>query len=338
MNATAPPETVIPDPPSLMASLMAGFDAITRHISLILFPLALDLLLWFGPHVKAIRLIENLANQMVSLRMVDEASSAEWVQANKEMWSLIAERLNFMIAMRTYPVGIPSLMASRFPIKMPGGNLPAVVEMASFGEVAFWVMVFTLVGLLAGTIYFIVVADAAVSGQVHWMQALRRWPKASLQVLLLTLFWGLLLFGASIPASCVTSALLIGSPTWGRFALLLYGGVILWLIFPLLFSSHGIVVSRYGVVASVKRGMRITRMTLPTTSLLFLVILLLSEGLDVFWKIPAEDSWLTVVAVLGHAFVTTGLLAASFVYYHEADRWTQTVLSRWKQPPVQFKA
>ena len=35
--------------PKLFASLLAGFDAITTHVLLIVFPLVLDFTIWVGP-------------------------------------------------------------------------------------------------------------------------------------------------------------------------------------------------------------------------------------------------------------------------------------------------
>jgi hypothetical protein len=69
-------------------------------------------------------------------------------------------------------------------------------------------------------------------------------------------------------------------------------------------------------------------MTLPKTSLLFLSIIVISEGLDTLWRVPAEDSWLTLVGVAAHAFVSTSLLAASFIYYRDASRWLQRLIQQ----------
>jgi hypothetical protein len=66
-------------------------------------------------------------------------------------------------------------------------------------------------------------------------------------------------------------------------------------------------------------------MTLPKTALFFLIILLVSEVLDILWSTPKDDSWLILVGIAGHALVTTGMLAASFVYYRDADRWVDWV-------------
>jgi len=106
---------------------------------------------------------------------------------------------------------------------------------------------------------------------------------------------------------------------------------LIWLIFPLLLSAHGIFVYGNNMLASVKKSFTLTRMTYPTTALLFLAVLIISQGLDILWRIPAEDSWFTLVGILGHAFVTTGLLSATFIYYRNADRWIQRVQAYWSQ-------
>jgi hypothetical protein len=41
------------------------------------------------------------------------------------------------------------------------------------------------------------------------------------------------------------------------------------------------------------------------------------------WGWPTENSWILPIGMAGHAFVTTSLLAGSFLYYREADQWAQ---------------
>jgi hypothetical protein len=38
-----------------------------------------------------------------------------------------------------------------------------------------------------------------------------------------------------------------------------------------------------------------------------------------------------VVGIAGHAFITTALLSASFVYYHDMNAWLRLVLSQIQQ-------
>jgi hypothetical protein len=68
------------------------------------------------------------------------------------------------------------------------------------------------------------------------------------------------------------------------------------------------------------------RKTLPTSVLFILTVFLLSKGLDILWLVPTDASWLLLIGILGHAFITTGLLASSFVYYRDALRWMQDMV------------
>jgi len=53
--------------------------------------------------------------------------------------------------------------------------------------------------------------------------------------------------------------------------------------------------------------------------------------LNYLWKVPPSDSWMTLVGIAGHAFITTAILAASFVYYRDMNVWLQTVFEQWQK-------
>jgi hypothetical protein len=320
-------KTAIPAPPNLFAALLAGFDAIAGKVSLIIFPLGLDLLIWLGPQLRLRQMIDKIVEQLTVMAQTGAPQSAESLEASQEMWMLISERLNLMTTLRTYPVGIPSLMSGRLPIETPALVQPLVVDLTSpFSVIVYWVLL-SGIGIIIASIYFDIVARAVLPMSYRSRVAWYDWPWTSLQVFLLTLIWAIIFMVVSVPAICLISAMALANPSLGRFALLLYAGGMIWLIFPLLLSPHGIFVNRSNALASLKRGVRITRLTLPTTALFFLVALILSYGLDILWKIPAENSWFTLIGVVGHAFVTTGLLAASFIYYREADHFSQKLIS-----------
>lgn len=311
-------------PPSLISALRVGFDAITNNITLILFPIALDSLLWLGPHLRLTQLIESIIQQLSSLYTLQDPGAQEMLQSNQTIWTQLAEHFNLLSALRSYPVGIPSLMAYLSPAESPTGS-SAGWEIQTIGGVILTWVVITLVGLMVGTIYFAAVSNAALSGRVNWRSTLTQWPWAILQVLLLGLLLVALLVGVSIPGSFIISLSVLGGLTLGQCAIILYGLVLAWLIFPLLFSPHGIFVNRQSMFHSLKTSIFLTRRTILTTLLFFLAVLVLSNGLDTLWIVPPETSWFMLIGIAGHAFVTTGLLAASFVYYRDAIQWLQNI-------------
>ena len=325
---------ILPAPPHLFRTLVAGFDTVTNHIALILFPMGLDALIWLAPRLRLKGLIETMFSNLIyrSLAMATDVETTEILNSAKQIWMQLAERFNLLIFLRSYPVGIPSIMSSILPLEIPFGR-PVTIEIISLGSVMALFILLTFLGVIGGTLYFSLVSQAAVLGKIQWRQQLLSWPWMSLQMCLLSLTWIVLIGGVSLPASCAISIAALGGMTLGQCAVLLYGGLLIWIIFPLLFSPHGILINQDKFWHSIKQGVRITRMTLPTTSLFFLSIFLITQGLDFLWRVPPESSWLMVIGIAGHAFVTTGVLAASFVYYERADLWIKSLQDQIKNLP-----
>ncbi len=319
----------LPAPPRLIPAMVEGFDAITNHLLLILFPITLDLLIWFAPHLRLKDLIEALLMQMTLISTNEGPELSSMIETGREVWLQMAEQINLVVALRSYPVGIPSLMSSALPSDTPLG-VPWMLEIPSLDFALLIAIILIGIGLVAGTLYYLVVAQASLDGQLQWKKIFYEWPRASLKVIVLALVWIGLFFVVSIPASCLVSIITIAGFSFGQLTTLLYGGFLVWLIFPLLFSPHGIFVNRLGVWPSIRSSVRITNVTLPTTLLFFLTVFLLTQGLDILWRIPPADSWLSLLGIAGHAFVVTGLLSASFVYYRDADRWV-TSMSKQSQ-------
>ena len=313
--------------PKPIASFLAGFDSITTHIWLIVFPVVLDLIIWLGPHFKIQALIEAAIAQITNASGLSFSPPAETAQMSKEFWSFVAERFNLLTMVRSIPVGIPSLMAGSSPIKIPYGD-PTFIDFSSgMSALATWIFL-GLVGLTLGTFYYIVVCQASMNGKVNLRQALAQWPGATVQIVALALLWMFIFLVITLPASCVISFFLASGMLFGQVIFFFLFGLLLWVFFPLLFSAHGIVVYRLNLMASVRYSVMITRLNLPATSLFFLILLLISQLLDIVWRWPAEDSWFALIGILGHAFVSTGLLAASFIFYRDANQWLKKSITQ----------
>lgn len=308
---------------------MAGFDAITNHMELVLFPVLLDLFLWIGPHLRIRSLINEFLDSMLSMQGMDSAELTNFTNFSQDFWSLVAERLNLFSLLRTYPVGVPSLMAGSQPVEAPTG-LPLSWDLSSALLIIFVWGALSVIGLLAGALYYSLVADAALERRTGLREMINGYPRMALQVVLLALFWVALLFALMIPGSCFVSLVALSGLPFAQFALFLFGGFLIWVFFPLLFSAHGIFVAGSQMWGSVRSSFRLTRLTMPKTAIFFVILFVINEGLAVLWRVPEEGSWFTLVGVIGHGFVTTGLLAASFIYYRDAARWVERIIQQAK--------
>jgi len=320
----------LPDaPPNLVNALVTGFDTITSHLELLIIPIILDLFLWLGPRLRLENLIKGFVDQMITLSNFDLAQASETLRLGQELWNSFAERLNFFAVLRSYPVGVPSLMAANLPIESPLG-VPTTWEIPSVGIMfGVWILL-SMIGLTVGSLYFLMVADLSTTGVVSWRKVMRHWPWVVFQVFLLTIFCFVILVAISLPGSCFISVVTISGLPFAQISLILLAGFVLWMLFPLVFSAHGIFINRSKMWVSLLDGIRLTRLTFTRTSLLFIILLIISEGLELLWRVPAATSWLSLIGIMGHAFTTTGILAASFVYYRDAHRWVQRLIQQAK--------
>jgi hypothetical protein len=319
MNSVTQTKTAAP---RLIPSLTSGFNLVASRIYLILFPIGLDLLLWFGPHFRLKQLLTPVIQDWVSgVQAMGGAEMVNMVTTVRQLWEVLLERFNLASILSTLPVGVPSLMAGAPPLVNPLGQ-PAVYEVTSWSQAFSGWMLFGLLGLVLGSLYFGMVARTTAP-QVE-PYALPRVIWEAVQVLLFTLLLIVLLVLLAFPITLVTTILAMISPGIAQLALMLMSFVMLWLLIPLVFSAHGIFAARQNVVRSMLISARMVRVLFPGVGMFLLTVLVLSQGMGYLWHIPPESSWLMLAGILGNAFISTGLLAASFVYYRGAITWVTT--------------
>lgn len=321
----ANPKPTVITPPKLIPTFLNGFDMVANHIGLILMPMLLDLLLWFGPHLRINDLLQPVIRQITTFPGFDTPDMAQIAQANQQIWQDFATNFNLVSVFRTYPIGVPSLMSGEFANKTPLGTAP-VIDINSLLVALAWWLGLILVGTAAGSIYMNWISFAVFKDtkSVELLTSIR----AIFQVFILTVVCFLALFLLSIPIMFFIALMYFINPGVAQFAIFLILIVLAWLLFPFLFSSHGIFAYRQNAFISIVTSARLVRFSLPGTGLFVLMALLLSQGMNLLWQVPAVDSWMTLVGIAGHSFVTTAIIAASFIYYRDGMRWAQEIMQR----------
>lgn len=321
----------LPPPPRLIGAFTTGFDAIANHVTLIILPVLVDLYLWLGPQFKLDRLLLPFFESLLETPAPSGLVSAENITIANEAWTELLTRFNLFAALRTFPVGIPSLMSYRMPVDTPLGN-PLIYHPASIFDAAGLGLLIIILGWVLGALYFHTVSKTVLE-----------LPKRSLlvpltQVALLSLTWFGILVAAGIPTLFLLSLLNLFAPPLANAALVVLGMLSLWLALPVFFSPHGIFAGRLDASRSIRGALKMIRYTLPTSGLFLLVFLIIGQGMDFLWRTPAEDSWLTLVGIAGHAFISTALLAASFAYYRDVNSWLIRVMEQLRsKTPGQVK-
>jgi hypothetical protein len=287
-------------------------------------PLALDILLWLGPRLTMDRLAQPAVQQLGTL-LGTWGMKSEDVHALVDTYTKFLQAFNLLGILRTFPVGVSSLMSGVMPTQTPWGA-SRVWEVGSAFEVLGLIFLFTLVGWVLGALYFRWVGGLATAQIAPEKQATP--SRAVVQTVAYAVIWCIVAWVVGMPLALLLSVLFMVNTILGEGVLLLLGFLSMWLIVPLFFSPHGIFVRRQNAFASIMSGFQLTRFTLPTSSLFVLTIFLLGMGLNFLWSQPANNSWLLLVGILGHAFITTALLASSFVYYDSMTSWLQVALAR----------
>ncbi len=310
----------LPPPPGIISSLRAGFDTIASHITAITLPLALDLLLWLGPHVSMNQLIQPVLAEFQSFASGTGISASD-LKSAMDMYTQFFQRFNLFGVLRTFPIGIPSLMSGEMPLGSPLG-VSMILQIDSAGHLFGLFLLFTICGWIFGGLYFRWIAALIVPDTSTPI------TRAILQTILYSFLWLLLAWMIGMPIGLLLYILFAINSLLGEGALLVLTFLSMWLIVPVFFSSFGIYLRKQNVLMSFLSGIQLTRFALPSSSLFVLVMFLIGIGLNFLWAIPDNNSWLTLVGIFGHAFIMTALLASSFVYYRDTTVWLQTVFEK----------
>lgn len=318
---------VQPSPPNIITAIRSGFDVIANRIYLILIPVLLDVWLWLGPHLQIKGLAGSFLEALKSTGGLSATDNTSAVLIDPDVLQAAFERINLMTFMRSYPIGVPSLISGMLPLEAPVDSIVFIDIVSPSLVLGLWLLL-SLIGILIGTFYFLLVAQAVFDRRVLWKKAIMEWPKRMTQVMLLTLAAVLILLVLLIPSTCILSFVTMGGIPVSQIGLIILVGMLLWVLFPLAFAPHGIFTFGINFLSAVQRSILVTRMTLPSTGLFFLVILSISQGLDVLWRVPGESSWFELVGLAGHAFVSSALLAATFIYFRDAYVWVQNIIGK----------
>ena len=311
----------LPPPPGILNSIKAGFDMIASHITAILMPLLLNLFMWLGPRLQMSALFDSIKNEVVSIWQRGGVP-AEDIQRVLDFYESTIPNVNLFWILRTLPIGISSLLLPHSASATPLGD-PAILQVSALNFPG-WLFLLTLVGWIGGGLYFRSVAWIAVPTEERAINTF----SAVVQTILVSIACGILLMAIGMPLLLILFLIIQLNAVLANLFVLFVSLGSMWVIVPIFFWPHGIFVKKQNFITSVLSSIQLTRFTLPTSSMFVLTVFLLSFGLNFLWNIPPENSWMTLFGIFGHSFVTTALLAGSFIYYRDMNVWLQSVIEK----------
>ena len=318
----------LPPPPGIINSIKAGFDTIATHITAILLPLLLNLFLWLGPRLRMDALFNSIKDDVISIWKTGGVS-AEDIQQVLTWYERTIPSINLFWLFRTIPIGISSLLMPDRASQTPLGS-PAILQVNAVSLLG-WISLLILAGWIGGGLYFRSVAWLATTNKDDQPMRVSR---AIVQTMLVSMVWGVLFVMIMVPVFLVLAVLLQFSAFIANLLVLFLSLASMWVIVPLFFWPHGIFLKHQNFFTSMLSSVQMARFTLPTSSMFVLTVFLLTFGLNFLWTIPPEDSWMTLLGIFGHSFVTTALLASSFIYYRDMNIWLQSVIEKFRSTTI----
>ena len=277
-------------------------------------PILLDAFLWLGPHLSAYSLFQSLVTAM---------SPVVTVQQLFDQVEPFVKSINLFSWLSPMLLGVPSLMAGVLADKIPTG-IPTIWSISSEWLYFAIFLLLNLAGLMLSAVYWEMltsrVRDQALS--------LGRIPAVWWGLLKIAFLVALVVAVIGLPTLVAALLALLLGPLAAQFVVMMGGSVVLWVLFYLAFTIHGVALRG----ARVSQSVRASLVLMQTQFLSAMGLIVLSMGIYVgmgfVWNLAPSNSWVRVAGILGHAFTATGLLTATALFY--LDR-TKTVNS---DPPA----
>jgi hypothetical protein len=315
--------------PEIIQSLRSGFETIANKPYLMLLPIILDLFLWFGPAWRVDKYFSPFIQRLSALPGMNTTELSEILEGFQAAWYEIVANFNLATTLRTFPIGVPSLMVSKNPFIHPLGHPPMFNLESNSQVLGFWAL-FLLVGYFLGNIYFKNISSQIIDPMNR--NTFKSMMHSFFQIILMPILLLMILFLLSIPVLLLITLITLISPAISQLVMIITAIILLWVIMPLIFTPHGIFFYKQNLIAAMMTSISVVKISMGQTAWFILVSYVMIEGLDYLWRTPAVDNWMLIVGIFGRAFVVTAVVAASFHFFIDATKFTQTVLNQKIKP------
>jgi hypothetical protein len=325
-------QSEIQKPQSIIQVLASGFELIIQNPWVIVFPIALDLLIWLGPQISVKPLFDHLIAFINANAVLPPNVSPETTQnfeLIKEALQAAGDSFNLLGVIAT---GIPSL----FWIEPPASawNRIAVFGVADGLTLFALLILLALVGILLTAVYFELLGRA-VRHDVQPNTFVPRTLKGFATIFALVLGLGVAMIVILLPISLGATVLSLFSQELSSMLVLLASLFFIWAMLYLAFALPAIFVSGANAVQAVLQSISLFRFDFWSSMGLIVLAYLIRWGFafvwQMFWDTPAG----ILFDVIANAFLGSGLTAAILVFYADRINWLNQIRERIRQ--VQFK-
>jgi len=318
---------------SIIEALTAGFNTITRRLWLILIPATLDVYLWLGPKISIARLVRRLDPLLTPEATMNLSESDAYNLAmSREAFIEMGESFNLFSLLSNTFLGLPNLIVIGSSNLSP--NQPTM-EVANGWIGLGLVVAFVLISVVIACFYLVIIAQVVRDGKVNLENMSRRVLSVSGRIVALGIILLLIMLVLILPISIFLTLVAFVSQGFaimllGAFSLMVFWGSIIVMVY-LFYFIDDLVINENGLLQSVWNSMIMVRRNLWPTLGIILLTNVLGAGLMLIWQRLAFASWGMVIAILGNAFVGSGLVAAVMIFYMDRYRKWQEELGNIPQ-------
>ncbi|GAB4446080.1 MAG: hypothetical protein OHK0015_48990 [Chloroflexi bacterium OHK40] len=285
---------------SLIDTLSAGYRALHRRLWVVCIPAGLSTYLWLGAPVG----LGALAGELQPL--VDAAGELIGGEeaGSQALQGLLERDVRVALAWLNYiPVLAPE--AARSPALGLGGPLQLLAA----------VVIINALALLASSLFLTILGDAVRGELLAPLALLRRAGQVAAHIGLSLLALVGVVLVLALPFLAISAIVIAALPGAAMLVLLLWYIVLFWAYVYTGFAPEAILISRAGPLRAIYNSVHMVRRELGATLGLLLLSFVIVSGLGIIWQRLAVSPGGLVLAILGSAYVGSGLSAARLEFY-----------------------
>lgn len=292
---------------NIIDTLSAGFSTVTRRLWLIVVPVALDVFLWLGPKLSVAPIIrEALETMQSTMAMIAppggvDPAMAEAFQTMAEEVQATVGRTNLLAFLAWGRLGVPSIAGLR-PVNP---EVDQIIEITSYMQYFGLQAVILLVGLLVACVFLAMLGHEVRGEGVRVSRLLEAVPRYFVRLLAIIVPLGVGLLFA------ISASLVLGPLAFIIWALAL------WVLLYLFFVPQAVTMAEEQPLRALWSSFLIVRTSFWSVLGLILLTNLIGSGLSLVWRSIMDMPSGTIIAILGNAYVGSGLTAAAFIFYRD---------------------
>ena len=302
--------------PTLVETISLGFGAVNRCLWVLAIPVLLDVVYWLGPRLN----VQPLVQQLIALSNAMERSALDaeaqqfWAQVGAQSFPFDLAQLGLPRQTNLFSPKYINLLTPAITPPVPPID-PSVWHVGNLGLLLL-VQILAVVGsLLATSVYLAALADAVRGEQPG--TAVRRWARGFAAMLGIALVFTAALLLLGVPLVIGVTFTFLVSPTAAQVLVLIALALGFWMLFTVSFGFDAVFISQFGPLRALLVSLYIVQRSFWSAAGLFVLSWLILAGLSLVWQLLAVNTLGLALAVIGSAYISSGLAAAHLVFYRD---------------------